>query len=363
MVALVMAAVVVGARWSSMALPVAGHPYVRLYDPPTTRAEAMLVVGDGQAFAALAQDPTLARPGVFRSTVNDAPPGAEAAYRAQRPLLGWLVWLASAGQARLVPAAMLWATIASAALLALVAAELARRSGRRVDLAPLVLVAPGALVVLGWTGVELLATALALAGVLAWQDRRRGLAVALMAAAALGRETMLLVPLALGACEWWAAGHHVRRAAVARVAPLAVPAVAWGSWVWVVHARIGWWPGDAGAARLGLPLGGLAEAIGRWGLLELVVAVATWGLAAAACLRLGRPWGWIVVAHAAFASLLGSDVLRTWVGFSRVLLPVAVLGVVALLPVEPVAADPPQSGAGEEAHPEAVRPGARQGRS
>ena len=173
MVGMAMATVVVVVRWSSMELPVEGHPYVQLYDPPSGRAEAMLVIGDGQAFAALAQDPSLARPGVFRSTANAAPPGAEAAYRAQRPVLGWLGWIASTGRGGAVPAVMLLLTVLASGALVVVAAELARRVGRRVDLAPLVLLAPGAIVVLGGTGVEVLATALGLAGALAWTSGRR----------------------------------------------------------------------------------------------------------------------------------------------------------------------------------------------
>jgi hypothetical protein len=360
---LVLAGLVVGLRWSTMQLPVEGHPYVRLYDPPETRAEALLVVGDGQAFAALAQDPTMGRPRVFRSTANDAPTGAEAAYRAQRPVLGWLAWLGSLGQPGLVPAAMLGLTVVAAGALVAVAAELARRSRRRVDLAPLVLLAPGAMVVLGWTGVEVLATAVGLAGVLAWLDGRRRVAVALFVVAALSRETLLLVPAALGACELWTARSTARRATLARVAVLAVPFVSWAGWVAVVHARIGFWPSDAGATRLGLPLGSLADAVSRWGPQDVVVAAVLWGLAAAACTRLGRPWSWIVLAHALFACMLGVDVLRAWVDFSRVLLPTSVLGVVALLPVVRERAAAPQSPEREWRNPEALRVGARQGRS
>jgi hypothetical protein len=333
LVALVVAGAVVGARYLSMSLPVAGHPYVRLYDPPRDRAEAYLVVGDGQAFAALAQDPTLARPTVFRATANDAPDSAEAAYRAQRPLLGWLAWAASGGQPGVVPAAMLALTIGSAALLAVVAARLAGDLGRRVEAAPLVLLAPGAMVVLGWTGVELLAAGLGLAGAASWLAGRRGLAVALLAAAALSRETLLVVPAALAAADLL--GPCALRRSWRRVTPLAVAPLAWAGWVLVVHARLGSWPGDAGAARIGLPFGSVLEAASHWGPVDVVVLAVTVGLGVVGWRRLDRAWRWIIGAHGVLATTLGVEVLQTWVGFSRVLLPVTVLGIVALLPRAP----------------------------
>jgi hypothetical protein len=333
LVALVVAGAVVGARYLSMSLPVVGHPYVRLYDPPRDRAEAYLVVGDGQAFAALAQDPTLARPTVFRATANDAPDSAEAAYRAQRPLLGWLAWVASGGQPGVVPAAMLALTIGSAALLAVVAALLAGDLGRRVDAAPLVLLAPGAMVVLGWTGVELLAAGLGLAGAATWLAGRRGLAIALLVAAALSRETLLVVPAALAASELL--GPRGARSSWRHLTPLALVPFAWAGWVLVVHARLGSWPGDAGTARIGLPFSSLMDAGQHWGPVDAVVLAVTVGLGVLAWRRLDRAWRWIIGAHGVLATTLGVEVLQTWVGFSRVLLPVTVLGIVALLPRAP----------------------------
>src|SRR4051812_39881283 len=47
--------------------------------------ELLMVQSDGQAYTTLARDPSLARPSEFEST-------EEAAYRAQRPLLGYLTW-------------------------------------------------------------------------------------------------------------------------------------------------------------------------------------------------------------------------------------------------------------------------------
>ena len=70
--------------------------HYRLLDDPL---ELLLVQSDGQAFASLARDPSLARPEVFFTD-------AEAAYRAQRPLLPYLAWAGSLGRTGWVPPAL-----------------------------------------------------------------------------------------------------------------------------------------------------------------------------------------------------------------------------------------------------------------
>lgn len=56
-------------------------PRVSLYERPASSAERMLIRGDGQQFAMLAQDPLLRRPEVL----NIDEPEPEFAYRAMRP--------------------------------------------------------------------------------------------------------------------------------------------------------------------------------------------------------------------------------------------------------------------------------------
>src|SRR4051794_18112213 len=85
------------------ARPDAGHgrePYVTLYAHHRNQVEAVLVSGDGQAFAAHAQDPMLSRPQVIHAD-------GEYGYRAQRPLWGYLAWIGSLGR----PAAVGWALV------------------------------------------------------------------------------------------------------------------------------------------------------------------------------------------------------------------------------------------------------------
>src|SRR6185295_4483929 len=81
-----------------------------------------LVTGDGQAFAALAQDPLLERPGVIKAE-------GEYSYRAQRPLWGYLAWMASLGHADLTGWALAALTILSCGLACGAAASLLAERG------------------------------------------------------------------------------------------------------------------------------------------------------------------------------------------------------------------------------------------
>ena len=219
-IAAVLASCIVLTRWAvSDPSRTDGHPYVNLYDPPRDKAEAMIVVGDGQAYAALARDPTLARPGVFEPNVSQVSHRSEAAYRAERPLFGWLGWLASAGQPAAVPIALMALTVLGAAVLAAATGAVARSLGRRADLAFVVVMVPGSLILLAWTGPEAMAAGLGLAGVVVW-PRSRPLAVAAFTAAAFGRESLLLFPAAVAV--WELRPRNLHRRPATQVATLAV---------------------------------------------------------------------------------------------------------------------------------------------
>jgi hypothetical protein len=69
-------------------------PFASIYHEPLSRLDVVLTAGDGHAFAVIAQDPLLQRPGVLHDP-------AELSYRAQRPVWGYLTWLGSFGQAGL----------------------------------------------------------------------------------------------------------------------------------------------------------------------------------------------------------------------------------------------------------------------
>ena len=330
-IAVVLAAGIVVSRWAvSDPSRTGGHPYVNLYDPPRDKAEALIVVGDGQAYAALAQDPTLARPEVFEPNVSQVSHRAEAAYRAERPLFGWLAWIGSLGRPAAVPVVLMVWTVVGAAVLAAATAAVARSVGRRPDLAFVVVMVPGSLIMLAWTGPEALAAGLALAGVVAW-PRSRPLAVVAFTVAALGRESLLLVPAALAA--WELRPRRPERARPGQVAPLVVAPAVWAAWVVVVRLRLGEWPSGAGSARLAVPFTGLAHGLARWGWAEVLVAVVGVALGGVAAVRMTGVWRVVLLAHLRFAVVLGTEVWAVWQGFSRVLLPVYALGVVSLLPV------------------------------
>lgn len=182
---------------------------------------------------------------------------------------------------------------------------------------------PGCLSAASFLGPEPLGTALALGGVLAWRaPRRTALAVGLFAAAGLCRESLLLVPAAVGLAELVRARSH------RRVLWLAAAPAAWLAWVGVVRLRLGHWPTEVGTGRLGRPLAGLVDAAGGWGPADRLVALAAVAVVVASVVA--RRERALVAAHAAFALCMGPLVWSRWEDFSRPLLPLFALGLVAV---------------------------------
>jgi hypothetical protein len=296
-----------------------------VYDPPTRPVEIHLARGDGQIFATHAQDPLLRRPDLVRGG------RAEQAYRLQRPLYGWLGWAASGGQAGLAPWALIVLTIGSVALLAGIVASFLAAGGRDPLWALLVVVMPGVLTDLTWVGPEALGVALLVIGLRAWQGPVRNLWVAVpaFAVAGLARETMLIVPAVLAVTEL------VRTRARGRdglwLAGAALPFV---GWLLVVRWRIGVWPEGSVEGRLSaLPFGGLLEVAGRWTPGDVLAAIVVFLPAAVVLARRGDAmWKALVLAHLALAAALGAPVWERHVDFDRVLLPLAVLSLLALGP-------------------------------
>ena len=152
-----------------------------------------MAVGDGQAYGALAQDPTLARPEVFSGGANTA------AYRYQRPVLGYLAWAASLGRPEWEPNAQGLLVVLGAAAAAAACAELLRRRGHNPLLALVVLLAPGMLSALQTLTAEPIALAFLTLGLLLWWDdpRRATLAAVCFSLAALTRESSLVAVAAI----------------------------------------------------------------------------------------------------------------------------------------------------------------------
>jgi hypothetical protein len=314
----------------------AGQLISSMYDPPESAVENALVKGDGQLFAGQATDPLADRPEMVRGGPN------EQAYRYQRPLYGWLGWAASGGR----PAAVAWAliavTLASVVLLVHAAASWldARGADPRWGLA--IIAFPGTFVDLTWVGPEALGTALIVLGLHRWlRPDRPGpvdpagvagarpdlIAVALFAAAGLSRETLLVVPFVLMVLAARRGRWHHAVAAAASAAPYLL-------WVAYLYVRIGALPKGSVSGRMSaVPLGGLVAEVGGWGAGDLAFAALMIGLAVAA-LVLGADSGLrpIIGAQLAMATLLGAPVWHRFPDYGRVLLPLSVLSLLAVVP-------------------------------
>jgi|GEM_PF-2474186 len=286
------------------------------FGPPQSRAEHLVAKMDGHTFAEIALDPTMA----------DTPDSyfgdhANAAYRSSRPVQGWVDYVASLGGQRplLAPAILvLTAVTLGAALLAV--ADLARASGRRVRGLGLVVATPACIAAIAYPGIcEPLAIALACAGIAAWLRSQPWLAVALLTGAALTRETMLVVPLGLGLA------YLVQRRTPFGALKLAVPAVAYGAWITLVHARLGAWPSDYG--QTGGLFVGFSEGFPHWHPAEWAAALLLVGSAAVVALR-GTTWMRAVsLLYVPLLAVANYQVWWVWLGFGRVaiLLPVFAL--------------------------------------
>lgn len=296
-----------------------GHPFVSLYAHAHSGLDALLARGDGQAFAAIARDPSFARPDVYSSD-------AEAAYRAQRPLLGELAWVASAGQPDAVPGVLAVLVVMSTGLLVAALALLLERVGVSPLFALAVFALPGAVTSIFGLTAEMLAAALATLGLLAWMSspRRTAPAIVAFSLVAVTRESFLVVPVALALLAL------VRRAPWRDLAMLGVPVAVYLGWTAIVRARFGSWPTDARAGRVrALPLsgpvdafrhGGEAGAIAFWLLVAVGLVVLAMMLRAPAELRA------VVFVSAAFALFVGQAVWAKPSDFGRALMPLYLYG-------------------------------------
>ncbi len=295
-----------------------------IYTPPENRAQAMMNQHDGQHFAALAQDPGLRRPGVFGG------PG-EQAYRAARPLFGWLAWAGSLGQGAVVEWVLIALSALSAGVLVLGAGMLGASFDRDLSRLLAVLALPGAVVQLAWAGLgDNLGTGLALGGWALWRADRRLPAVAAFVLAIWIRETLALVVVAV------ALGHLLERRPWRQVPILTVPAATYASWVLLVHRWTGAWPTEGGGGRLAPPWSGLAVGAEEWAVVDALFLVLGVVLCAAAVWRCPDPTLRILVGLYVILALgFGWNVWARWEDYSRVLLPAYAAGLVVLLPVVP----------------------------
>ncbi|MCU1496676.1 MAG: hypothetical protein JWM47_629 [Acidimicrobiales bacterium] len=300
------------------------------YDPPDQVVELYFNQGDGQLFAHQAQDPFVRHPEVIRGGSE------EQAYRLQRPLYGWVGWVASGGQPGAVAWALIAVTLVSVGLLAAATARAAMAFGGNPLWGLAILAAPGAAVDLIRCGPEALAAALTAVGLIAWlrTERRTWVAVACFAAACLARETLLVVPLTLVTVDWWAArpvGAPLRGAFRRAWSPLLVAVVPFVTWVLVLRVGLGAWPRGSVDGRLSpVPFAGLLAALGRFDREEyvavgLLLVPAVVALVVGGDLRLRA----LVAVHLLLAAVLGEAVWASWLDFGRVLLPLSLVSLLA----------------------------------
>lgn len=214
-------------------------------------------------------------------------------------------------------------------LLAAATAWLLQVRGRGQDdrFALLIVVAPVYFLQVRNLGVEALALALALAGLVLWTraDPRRGLAAGLFVLATLARETMILFPVVIGL------ESLVRRRLRGRdLALLLLSPLVYAGWAGVVRARYG---GFGGGSNLGPPLVGLLDAIQGWASTDWIVVGLTLGVSAVALFKDHKSiLAWLIAAYWVFALFLGAPVWFNWEQFSRILFPVVVCSLVVLIP-------------------------------
>jgi hypothetical protein len=247
---------------------------------------------DGQFYWGIAVDP-LARGDVHQAFDT-------ASYRYGHPLLGWLGWLLSAGQARAAPAALLLSGLAGMFAAALLASSLGRSRGSNGWEGLFVALNPGLIYAAAHDLTEPLSAALLLGALLAYRRGRRAVSLVCFGLLVLSKEQFILVPLAIAA---WEVGRERRRLRdIAGFAACLMPALGW--WIYV-RLQLGAWFTSGGDA-LATPFSGWKRALLDAGaqtyshdglqsvsaeaiLVVLVVLVALLALGGLSALRLRSP--------------------------------------------------------------------------
>ena len=293
-----------------------GIPYANVFNRLDDPLDILFALGDGQSSVALARDPSLSHPHVFLGG-ND-----QAAFRAGRPLQGYLGWMFSLGRPEWAEEGVAAATLLGCAVAVGGCAELLRRRRLNPWLALIILELPGSLAAIRQFGPELIGLGLAFFAIACLEDDKVGLAILLFTLAGLARETYLLIPLVymFFRRDW----------------RLLWPVAAWLSWSVVPWIRFGAWGPNAspnGSRLITLPFIGLARAFGemRFAPLSLLLIAAV-PLLVLVCLRKAPadPLTHVVVVYSAFSIFMGQAVWNWWASFSRPLLPLTACALIVL---------------------------------
>lgn len=267
---------------------------------------------DGKYFFVQANDPLLLDP-VDNAEILDYP-----IYRSQRmfyPLL-------AGGLGFLTPELIVWNMVAvnvvAMAIGTLGTAKLARRLGGSAWWGMAFIGNVGLMFALANDGAGIVATALAVWGVLMLYEDRMATAAVLFAASALSREVMIVC--AAGAAIWLFTKNRKRDAALVS----GIPLLALGLWEGYLRVRLG--PDDAGVDAIGGPFVGIIRAFPAW-TEEPVVLAAGLGVLALMLVYVLR-WlgtrtalGWSFIGFVPLSVILTEKVWRELFDFTRALAP------------------------------------------
>lgn len=193
---------------------------------------------DGQFYYRLALDPFTDQP-TDRGITFDRP-----AYRQQRILYPLLAWVASGGDERRAPLALVLVNVAAMFAIGWVGGVIAKSAGRHALWGVLFAAYPGFVVSLTNDLTEIVAAALVLGALGLLRSRRDALAVLGLAGAALARETTLLLAVAVALARGVAAPRGPRS-----WLPFALPLLLLLAWQAVLGVRWGAVPaGQSGEA-------------------------------------------------------------------------------------------------------------------
>ena len=190
---------------------------------------------DGVYFYAIARDPFAT--GEAHELIDAG------AYRYGHAGYGWLAWIASAGQASAVPAALVAVGLAGIGVGAYAASRLARGFGWSAWGGLVVAISPGLMYAITADTSEPVAVAAAALALLAWRRKRWGRAGVALAAGCLIKEPLLIFPAGLAVWELirYLRGERVPDLFKRAVAILVGPA-AFGAWAIYVRNVFGTWP-------------------------------------------------------------------------------------------------------------------------
>ncbi|MBI5723786.1 MAG: hypothetical protein HZA50_07510 [Planctomycetes bacterium] len=180
-------------------------------------------------------------------------------YRFQRIGYPAVCHVLSFGRPQLVPWAMIAANWAWIVLIAWVAAKMAIRLGARPIFGLLLAAWPGLLFSLSRCMTETQAIALGMAGLLFFLSNRKLAAALVLSAAALTRETALVIVAGIAIVEFCRAVRQKQLAPFARLTFWAIPFAAWAVWQLAVWRIFGGLPHGGGSNVISpVPFAGLS---------------------------------------------------------------------------------------------------------